>query len=314
MSDAEPMVENQEPEVAETNPNIATATEPSHSFDEEAAWKFLRSEIPDGNHKRELPQSVYKVAGLTDVADWYLWQRLERSGLRWELADIKTTYMGTEQRTSLGGNSSTWYLFMAEGTLVINGRPFPGVGASENMRFDGALKGALTSLFKNCCKWAGLTMSVYKNGPLDDSLFNESDSSPGPAQSRSATTNSNQSAVDKAVTLLGGKVTTPAPATKPKLITTEEFEANPLNIIKVRILREFNQTLPNPNADGFVDAALSLWLAKAEQDNLTPEMRAAATGGSPANWTFQTLVTMHRTQCNNCSHIQEFFDRLKSVK
>jgi hypothetical protein len=273
--------------------------------DEKKAWDFLRSEI-DPTVKRVLPQNVYGVSGLEDVPEWYLWERLEKSGLRWELDVGEYTYLGTELRKPRNSNyEQTWYLVSVKGTLIINGRPFPCVGGGENRRVDAAFKGALTSMFKNGCKWAGITLAIYKEGEIDDDFFDGGEgSSGGGTHSRSASTGNNTSSPANPPA---------APNPTPK-ITLDEFMGNPLNVVRFEILKEFNLALPNPNAETWVEAAVNLWLHNSEQGTLTPEMLSGKTGGSPINWVFHKLVASHREQCrSDCEHVSQFFERLSKA-
>ena len=218
------------------------------------AWEYLRAEITDRRATKKLDKSVYGIDGLTDVKDWFLWERLEKSGLRWELNVSNVLYLGSEDRTRKSGGSTyqqRYYLVSAEGTLIINGRPFPCVGAGENRRLDAAYKGAVTSLFKNGCKWAGLTMSIYKDAPIDDDYFDtgeEGDSASSSVQSRSATINP-MDAVQRATEILDGKVVSVTPAQEGEAggpppaidkLTAEKFTADPLNRVRVGILKELN--------------------------------------------------------------------------
>lgn len=297
------------------------------------AWDYLRAEITDKKALKQLNRSVYGVDGLTDVADWFLWERLESSGLRWELVIDDIKYLGSEVRKLKSGNSTydqTFYLVSAVGTLVINGRPFPCAGAGENRRLDAAYKGAITSLFKNGCKWAGLTMSVYKGSPVEDDYFDMDEATNKTTQSRSATmgqipatssTANPMAAVERAVELLDGKVvdagtitSAQTPVQPADRLTAEKFNENPINAVRTGILEEFNKLLPRPNAGAWPGAMINLWLVKNEQNQLTEEMKKKETGGSPINYTFQLLVAAHYQQCGkNCVHVQEFHQRLISA-
>jgi hypothetical protein len=273
-----------------------------------AAWKFLRQEIPKGHPARkELDKSVYGTSGLSDIAEWFLWELLEQSGLRWELHVSKVQYLGSEQRRTPRTNFQTkqkevvditWHLVSAEGTLLVDGRPFPCFGASDNRRLDAAYKGALTSLFKNGCKWAGLTMSLYKEGAIVDEMpAAEIEPAAVEVQSRSASISTD-----------GASTNPPKPESNP---TLEEFEKDPVNVERMAILEEFNRQLPKPNADQYVRAMIANWLLRSEQDGLTDEMKSNKTGGSALNWVFQLLCTQHAKQCNKCNHNQETFDKLR---
>lgn len=303
--------------------------EPTTEVDIKKAWDYLRTEITDKKAIRKLNKSVYGVDGLTDVADWFLWERLEASGLRWELSIDRINYLGSEVRKLRSGNSTydqTFYLVSAEGTLIVQGRPFPCVGAGENRRLDAAYKGAITSLFKNGCKWAGLTMSIYKGAPIDDDYFDLGDESTNTnTQSRSAAINSTQTptatnnpmaAVERAVELMDGQIISgaqspPTPPAQIEKLTAEKFAENPINIVRTTILEEFNAQLPKPNAEAWPQAMINLWLVKSEQGQLTEEMKKKETGGSPINYTFQLLVAAHYQQCGkSCPHVQVFHQRL----
>lgn len=292
------------------------------------AWDYLRAEITDKKALKVLHKSVYGVEGLTDVADWFLWERLEASGLRWELDVSKITYLGSEVRKLKSGNSTyeqTFYLVAAEGTLIINGKPFPCAGAGENRRLDAAYKGALTSLFKNGCKWAGLTMSIYKGAPVDDDYYDTGSDNSENTQSRSAsispsTTSGTQKAqINHAQEILDGKIVSGSTESTPKVppptntekLTAEKFVENPINLVRSSILEEFHKLLPKPNADPWPQAMINLWLLKNENDQLTDVMKKKETGGSPINWTFQLLVSEHYNQCGkNCPHVMEYHKKL----
>jgi hypothetical protein len=292
------------------------------------AWDHLRAEIKDKRAIRELNKSVYGVSGLTDVADWFLWERLETSGLRWELDVTKIEYLGSEVRKLKSGNTTydaTYYLVAAQGVLIVQGRPYPCVGAGENRRLDAAYKGAITSLFKNGCKWAGLTMSIYKGGPIDDDYFDSgNDGQSTNIQSPSASINTIPSeptnpseVINQAVAVFNGKIISdnqvkaPEPSQPVEKITYDKFNSNPVNEARIKILEQFNSSLVTPRADAWVRAMVDFWLLKSEQNQLTPEMIANQTGGTPINYAFQLLAAAHYEQCGrNCSHVSDCHKQL----
>lgn len=271
------------------------------------AWDFLRGEI-DQRVKRSLDKSVYGVSGLSDVPEWYLWERLEKSGLRWELDIGSVTYHGMEMRKpASGGREYPWYLVSITGTLLINGRPFPCVGAGEGRRLDTAYKGALTSLFKNGCKWAGITMSIYKEAPIDDDYIGLDRSDDNAARSNVQSRSASLPAIQDRQEAKPATNMQPAP----RKLSTDEFMANPVNGTRTNILLEFNKALPNAFGDNWVEAAINLWLSRSEEDALTDEMKNPKTGGSPINWVFHRLVATHYEQCSSsCSHVGEFHKKL----
>lgn len=277
------------------------------------AWDFLRSEI-DAKVKRVLDKSVYGVAGLSDVPEWYLWERLEKSGLRWELDIGSVTYHGAETRTpASGGRAYQWYLVSVQATLIVDGRPFPCVGAGEGRRLDTAYKGALTSAFKNGCKWAGITMSIYKNAPIDDDYIGGEENRTSNTQSRSAAMATNSSQEESASSPPSNKTT--SQSSQRSGITASEFESNPVNIVRQSILSDFNKALPQPHADTWVEAAINLWLSRSEQGELTEDMQNPKSGGSPINWVFHRLSQVHYQQCSStCPHVGEFLQKLRDAK
>lgn len=289
-------------------------------------WDLLRKELP-ANHPalKQLNTNVYGVSGLTDVAEWYLWEALEQSNLPWELVVNKVNYIGSETRQVRNQTySQTWYLVSIEGVLIVGGKPFPAVGASENRRLDAAYKGALTSMFKNGCKWAGLTMWLYKGGKIIDSLDEDGDSSTPPkaTESRAATTatqpDKTAEAVQHAVASLDGKVVSgsevvpQASASPIPVITADMFAADEVAQRRVAVLEAFNKALPTPNADAWVKSTIGLFIVRAEQNQLTSDMISKK---SPINWAWNLLITAHNNQCKpSCQHIAPFFEQLKAVK
>src|SRR5713101_3613555 len=64
---------------------------------EKIGWALLHSKLPPAA-LHPLPQSAYGVAGLTDVNEAYLIQRLFASGLSWEWRLLNQQYLGFEDR------------------------------------------------------------------------------------------------------------------------------------------------------------------------------------------------------------------------
>jgi hypothetical protein len=135
-------------------------------------WALLHAQLPKAALK-ELATSVYGVAGLTDVNEGYLIQRLFASTLTWEWIIRQQTYLGYEDKTSQGGKDYRVYMAAVHGELVIEGRSFHGAGASDNRKLDAAFKGAATVAFKNACKVAGLTAELYLDGRAIDHIYSE---------------------------------------------------------------------------------------------------------------------------------------------
>jgi hypothetical protein len=135
-------------------------------------WQLLHAKLPSAAIK-ELATSVYGVAGLSDVNEGYLIQRLFASELEWEWRLFSVSYLGFEDRTSQGGKDYRVYMAAAQGYLVIGGREFHGAGASDNRKLDAAYKGAATVAFKNACKVAGLTAQLYLDGRAIDHIYSE---------------------------------------------------------------------------------------------------------------------------------------------
>lgn len=289
-------------------------------------WDHIRRSLPD-NHPalKQLDRSVYGVSGLTDVAEWYLWEVLEQSGLTWELVVNKVNYLGSENRPVRNQSYfQTWYLVSMEGILLVGGKPFPCVGASENRKLDAAYKGALTSLFKNGCKWAGVTMWLYKGGKIVDSLDEtptSSDDAPPPAkpavESRTAVQGHNPETVQHAVDIMDGKVIKGEEAlktepVKPVSLASKNFEEDEVAQRRVTVLEEFNQALPNPFAEPWVRSNIALFLVRFEEKALTPEMLTKKT---PVNYVWNLLLTAHTNQCKPaCTHAEPFFEKLKAIK
>lgn len=290
-------------------------------------WNLLREELPQ-NHPalKQLDRSIYGVSGLTDVAEWLLWERLEQSGLRWELTVSKINYLGSETRQVRGQSySQTWYLVSMEGVLIVEGKPFPCVGASENRKLDAAYKGALTSMFKNGCKWAGLTMWLYKGGKIIDSLdetpaVDTADEAPKAAvetpkpvtTSVSATQDHTPETVQHAVDIMQGKIISGAEAVKPAVsLTSTSFEQDEIAQRRVAVLEEFNKALPNPFAEPWVKSNVAHFLLRSEEGHLTADM---ATKKTPVNYVWNLLLTAHTNQCKPCTHAEEYFEKLKAVK
>lgn len=157
-----------------TGPPVDTgvAGKPASPSDPPRGWRLLHSKLPPSAIK-ELATSVYGVAGLSDVNEGYLIQRLFASELTWEWIIRKLDYLGFEDKTSQGGKDYRVYMASAHGELVIEGRSFHGAGASDNRKLDAAYKGASTVAFKNACKVAGLTAELYLSGRAIDHIYSE---------------------------------------------------------------------------------------------------------------------------------------------
>jgi hypothetical protein len=134
-------------------------------------WQLLHSKLPAAAIK-SLPKDVYGVAGLSDVNEGFLIQRLFASGLSWEWRIVRQDYLGAEDRAVRDKDyTQRYYLFSVQGDLTIEGRMFHGSGASDNRKVDAAAKGAATVAFKNACKLAGLTIELYKDGKAMDHIY-----------------------------------------------------------------------------------------------------------------------------------------------
>lgn len=136
-----------------------------------AGWKLLHSALPSKAIK-PLATAVYGVAGLSDVNEGYLIQRLFASGLTWDWRIVKQEYLGFEDRAVKDKDyTQRYYLAAVHGELNIEGRMFHGSGASDNRRPDAAYKGAATVAFKNACKWAGMTAELFLDGRAIDHIY-----------------------------------------------------------------------------------------------------------------------------------------------
>lgn len=135
-------------------------------------WQLLHSKLPSAAIK-PLATAVYGVAGLSDVNEGFLIQRLFASELPWEWRILKESYLGSEERTNQAGKPYSVYLAAVHGELSIQNRQFHGVGASDNRKVDAAFKGAATVAFKNACKVAGLTAELYLDGRAIDHIYSE---------------------------------------------------------------------------------------------------------------------------------------------
>ena len=133
-------------------------------------WPLLHSELPPKALK-PLATHIYNVAGLSDVNEGHLIQRLFASKLPWEWRITSQSYLGHEDRTSQEGKAYRVYLAAVAGELVIEGKTFAGSGGSDNRRLDAAFKGAATVAFKNACKWAGLTSQLFLDGRAMDHIY-----------------------------------------------------------------------------------------------------------------------------------------------
>jgi hypothetical protein len=140
-------------------------------------WQLLHSALPKAA-LRALPESVYNVAGLTDVNEGYLIQRLFASELSWEWRIVKQEYLGHEDRTSQSGKSYRVYLAAVQGVLSIDGREFHGSGAHDNRKIDASYKGAATVAFKNASKLAGLMSELFLNGRAMDFIYESAEKNP----------------------------------------------------------------------------------------------------------------------------------------
>lgn len=134
-------------------------------------WQLLHSKLPPQALKA-IPESAYGVAGLTDVNEGYLIQRLFASGLTWDWLLTGQHYLGSEDRKVRDKDyTSRYYLASIQGVLRIDGKEFHGSGAHDNRKLDAAFKGAATVAFKNACKIAGLTIELFKDGKAMDFIY-----------------------------------------------------------------------------------------------------------------------------------------------
>lgn len=134
-------------------------------------WPLLHSKLPPQALKA-IPESAYGVAGLTDVNEGFLIQRLFASGLLWDWHLTGQTYLGSEDRKVRDKDYTTrYYLAAIQGVLRIGDLEFHGSGAHDNRKLDAAFKGAATVAFKNACKIAGLTIELFKDGKAMDFIY-----------------------------------------------------------------------------------------------------------------------------------------------
>jgi len=134
-------------------------------------WELLHSKLPSAAIK-PLATAVYGVAGLSDVNEGFLVQRLFASGFEWSWRVIHQEYLGAEERPVRDKDyTQRYYLAEVHGELSIDGRVFHGSGASDNRKIDAAFKGANTVAFKNACKWAGLTSELFLDGRAIDHIY-----------------------------------------------------------------------------------------------------------------------------------------------
>jgi hypothetical protein len=134
-------------------------------------WPLLHSKLPAAAIK-PLATDVYGVAGLSDVNEGYLIQRLFASEFSWDWRIVKQEYLGSEDRAVRNKDYTLrYYLAAVHGELNIEGRMFHGAGASDNRKIDAAYKGAATVAFKNACKLAGLTIELFKDGKAMDHIY-----------------------------------------------------------------------------------------------------------------------------------------------
>jgi hypothetical protein len=134
-------------------------------------WQLLHSKLPPAAIK-PLATAVYGVAGLSDVNEGYLIQRLFASGLTWDWRIVKQEFIAAEDRGVKDKDyTQRYYIAAVHGELTIDGRTFHGSGASDNRRPDAAYKGAATVAFKSACKFAGLTAELYLDGRAIDHIY-----------------------------------------------------------------------------------------------------------------------------------------------
>ncbi len=134
-------------------------------------WQLLHSKLPPAAIK-PLATSVYGVAGLSDVNEGFLIQRLFASGFAWDWRIVRQEYLGAEDRAVRDKDyTQRYYLAAVHGELNLEGRMFHGSGASDNRKLDAAYKGAATVAFKNACKWAGLTAELFLDGRAIDHIY-----------------------------------------------------------------------------------------------------------------------------------------------
>ena len=142
--------------------------------EEKKGWPLLHSQLPPRALK-PLPTDAYGIAGLTDVNEAYLIQRLFASGYQWQWKILGQAYLGHEDRKSSKGYEYRVYLASVWGELIIEGRSFAGSGAHDNKKLDAAFKGAATVAFKNACKVAALTLELYLDGRAIDHIYDSAE-------------------------------------------------------------------------------------------------------------------------------------------
>ena len=131
------------------------------------AWAALTAPIPESVLKPLAAAEQRGLTGMSDIPEWYLSDRLHASGLPWSLEVLKTemiahvkVFKGRDEKR----HEVDQFVVGCHARLHIDGRYFDGVGSHQDEDYDWAAKGAETSAFKTCCKWAGISMSVWKNG------------------------------------------------------------------------------------------------------------------------------------------------------
>ena len=110
---------------------------------------------------------------MTDIHEWYLYERLRDSGLPW--SEIIT-------KAELVSHVDSTFYYVAEVRLTIDGQHFDGIGAHDHKKLEWAVKGAHTSAFKDAAKWAGISMSVWKGGTKPSQAAADHREAQGPAR------------------------------------------------------------------------------------------------------------------------------------
>ena len=155
---------------------------------EPKGWELLQSKLPK-EALRSLPEEAYGIAGLTDIDDTYLLERLYASGLRWTFGkpEFNTTKIQIKRKGELVDGWLTvcdWSITIqndANGIVSEDGSAIQthwARGVHQDVRAEVAMKGAQTGAFKALCKWLGMDKDVRRGKSGEDLLHSDGEVAP----------------------------------------------------------------------------------------------------------------------------------------
>jgi hypothetical protein len=128
-------------------------------------WALIRSPLPE-EAKKPIHKSVYGGEGLTDIGEPWLIERLHDSGLAVLRHEPRIETIGKETAVRKRGEPEEYevqeWVVTCDWQIDVDGSPYYGSGAHQDVRLDVARKGAKTSAFKDLVKHLGIGLEVRK--------------------------------------------------------------------------------------------------------------------------------------------------------